>query len=47
MDGSARIWELPRISAGVELERVVRCRAPYQTEGDEIVPRRSEPSDCP
>jgi WD40 repeat protein len=47
IDGAGRIWELPRLAPDVVLETVVKCRAPYQTEGDEIVPRRIEPSDCP
>jgi WD40 repeat protein len=45
--GLAEIWDLPVLDmSDAELERIVRCRAPYDTEGDEIVPRRSEPSDC-
>ncbi|HEU5059898.1 MAG TPA: hypothetical protein VFU21_25380, partial [Kofleriaceae bacterium] len=45
--GLAEVWELPVLDeSGARLEQIVRCRAPYDTEGDDIVPRTSEPSDC-
>jgi WD40 repeat protein len=45
-DGIAEIWELPELDAATPLEQVVRCRAPYDTAGDEIVPRAVVPEDC-
>ena len=45
--GVAEIWDLPVLQASdAELERIVRCRAPYDTDGDDIVPRARQPSDC-
>jgi WD40 repeat protein/serine/threonine protein kinase len=45
--GLAEIWDLPVLEAdGAALERIVRCRAPYDTDGDDIVPRMIDPADC-
>ncbi|HUS67085.1 MAG TPA: protein kinase [Kofleriaceae bacterium] len=46
-DGLAEIWELPTLaSLPAPIEQVVRCRAPYDTAGEEIVPRAEVPADC-
>ena len=46
-DATAEIWELPRLAVSpAELEQLVRCRAPYQTVGDQIVLLTRRPSDC-
>ena len=45
--GLAEIWDLPVLDVdGRKLERIVRCRAPYDTDGEDIVPRMIDPADC-
>jgi hypothetical protein len=45
--GLAQIWELPKLEhTGSRLEQIVRCRAPYTMEGNELVPRSRTPADC-
>jgi len=47
VDAVVEIWDLPRRAPPAEeLERLVRCRAPYDTVGDQIVPRTHQPADC-
>jgi WD40 repeat protein len=41
------VRELPRPAAGAELERLVRCRVPYQVEGERLAPRPRDRSACP
>ena len=46
-DGMARMWELPHSAAsGADLARLLRCRVPYQVEGERVVPRPRELRAC-
>jgi WD40 repeat protein len=46
-DGMARMWELPHGAGGrADLARLLRCRVPYQVEGERVVPRPRELRAC-
>ncbi len=41
-----QIWTLPAPLARGELETVLRCRVPYEVQGDRVVTRTATPSGC-
>jgi len=46
-DGSGRVWDLPRYGGtSSDLARLLRCRVPYQIEGERVVPRLRDLSEC-
>jgi len=46
-DAIGTIWELPRFTAsGGELERIIRCRVPYEIHGESVVGRPRDLAAC-
>ena len=46
-DGGVALWEIPRFTGGPgELDKLLRCRVPYVIEGDKVLPRSHDPSEC-
>ena len=47
VDGSASLWELPRWAGDQrQLERLVRCRVPFQIENERVASRPRDSSSC-
>ncbi|HEY8146927.1 MAG TPA: serine/threonine-protein kinase [Kofleriaceae bacterium] len=47
-DGTARLWELPAWDGDrPALERLLRCRVPFQIENELLAPRPRDSSSCP
>ena len=46
-DTIGTIWELPRLTASrFELGRIIRCRVPYEIEGEKVVGRSRDLAAC-
>jgi WD40 repeat protein len=47
-DGTATVWELPQWDGDqAALERLVRCRVPFQIENERVAPRPRDSRSCP
>ena len=45
-DGRVTVWDLEPVVPPAELERVMRCRVPYEVEREQLVQRELDPTDC-